>query len=268
MAIPSPYPERSVERSNGEGLTRSTPSGPRKFRCLVVDDEAAVCETIADVLTPAMLVETARDGATAIEAVVRHPPDVILLDLRLPDMSGLRVLAAIRGLRVDLPVVVLTGHSSEAAAIAAANLAVAGYLLKPFGVAELRQAVTSALALRFGLREGLRTDPSALHAEIALLDADPSPSGSLAGLSAALGVPRWRLRALGARGRDRGHQRARLARRIDQAKVLLRETREPIKAIAAHLGFHDSAHFCRAFRRWVGQTPRTYRRRARAPASF
>jgi AraC-like DNA-binding protein len=56
-----------------------------------------------------------------------------------------------------------------------------------------------------------------------------------------------------------------MERRITEAKALLRETREPIKAIAANLGFHDAAHFSRRFRAWVGQTPLDYRRRSQPP---
>ena len=74
-----------------------------------------------------------------------------------------------------------------------------------------------------------------------------------------------RLGALGPRGWSRLGRRPLIERRVDEAEALLRETREPIKAIAFHLGFHDSAHFCRQFRRSLGHTPLAYRRRVTPP---
>ena len=85
---------------------------------------------------------------------------------------------------LDVPVIVLTGQSSEATAIAAANLAVAGYLVKPFAVAELRRSVADAVAVRLGrAATGTPEVPplraSTIQGEITLLAADPAASASL-----------------------------------------------------------------------------------------
>jgi YesN/AraC family two-component response regulator len=247
-------------------LAREAAFVARRLRCLVVDDHPGVVQAIVAILTPALRVEVAGDGATAIAAIGRDPPDVLLLDLKLPDMSGLRVLEAVRPLHLALPVVILTGHSSEPAAIAAANLAVSGYLLKPFSVADLKRAVSLALVMRLGrvLRpspERAALEAATAHAEVALLHADPTRPGSFARLARALGVSRARLRALVPREGGRAARPDRIVRRLAQAQVLLRETRDPLKAIAARLGFHDAAHFSRQFRQRLGQTPRAYRRR-------
>jgi DNA-binding NtrC family response regulator len=148
----------------------------------VVDDHLAVVQAVEAALAPALTVEAAGDGVTAIAAVSCRPPDVVLLDLKLPDMSGLRVLEAMRAVQVDLPVVVLTGHSSEAAAIAAANLSVSGYLVKPFGLADLRRQISSALVVRLARRTLLEPqgrgalETAILRAELALLRSGPVPA--------------------------------------------------------------------------------------------
>jgi YesN/AraC family two-component response regulator len=237
----------------------------------VVDDHLAVVQAVEAALAPALTVEAAGDGVTAIAAVSCRPPDVVLLDLKLPDMSGLRVLEAMRAVQVDLPVVVLTGHSSEAAALAAANLSVSGYLVKPFGLADLRRQISSALVVRLARRTLLEPqgrgalETAILRAELALLRSGPVPAACAARLASAVGISRRQLRSLRARGGSRLGRQALMERRITEAKALLRETREPIKAIAANLGFHDAAHFSRRFRAWVGQTPLDYRRRSQPP---
>lgn len=276
MPTPGPDPDRSSGTLHGDAVSGPSPgpvfrSVPRRFRCLIVDDHVAVVQAVEAALAPALTVVAAGDGATAIDVVSRHPLDVVLLDLKLPDMSGLRVLEAMRAVRVDLPVVVLTGHSSESAAIAAANLAVSGYLIKPFDVADLRRQITTALAFRLARRALLEPqergalETAMLRVELALLHSGPGPAAWVARLAGAFGVSRRRLRSLRSRGGSRVGRRALMERRIGEAKALLRETREPIKAIAADLGFHDAAHFCRQFRAWVGQTPLDYRRRPRPP---
>ena len=83
MATPSPHPERSPDPPTAAG----PPSGFRKFRCLVVDDDAVVCDTILDILTPMLHVETARDGTTIECAVTPLIPillRIILVATSLP----------------------------------------------------------------------------------------------------------------------------------------------------------------------------------------
>ena len=91
------------------------------------------------------LVETAADGRTALERLRTSPHELLIVDLRLPDLDGLSLIRQARRTQKDLSVVIITGFPSESAAIAAINLGVNGYLTKPFGPQEVVAVATRAL---------------------------------------------------------------------------------------------------------------------------
>ena len=94
-----------------------------------------------------MVCPDAHDGVEAVELAREHRPDVILLDLRLPRLSGVDAARLIRGER-DVPIVALTGYRGFAEQALAAGAS--SYVLKPFGEQELVDAVNAALAAHAG----------------------------------------------------------------------------------------------------------------------
>jgi excisionase family DNA binding protein len=111
-------------------------------RILVVDDEQAVRDLLVKALTEeAWEVDAAPDGPTAIECMRSTQYDLLITDLRMPGMDGLSVIREARRKSLDMPVIVVTGNSTEASAIEAINLGVTGYLTKPF---RMRRAVEIA----------------------------------------------------------------------------------------------------------------------------
>ena len=117
-------------------LARGT-SGRRRSagpaRVLVVDDEDSVRRVIATALIEAHYeVDVASDGAAAIELLRTREYDLLMTDLSMPRVGGLGVIReARRRLGLELPIVIITGKSTEASAIEAINLGVSGYLIKP-----------------------------------------------------------------------------------------------------------------------------------------
>jgi excisionase family DNA binding protein len=102
-------------------------------RILVVDDEVSVCELVARELSRYDFdVEMAHDGRSAVERVREGHYDLLITDLRMPGMDGLSVIREIRRATAELPILIITGYSTEASAIEALNLGVSGYLTKPF----------------------------------------------------------------------------------------------------------------------------------------
>ena len=117
-----------------------------RARVLVVDDE----ESIRDLLTKTLAlaeydVETAADGSAALELLRASEYDLLIADLRMPGMDGLTLIRQVRRVRAELPIIIITGFSSESSAIEAVNLRVASYLLKPFGVPDVLAAARKAL---------------------------------------------------------------------------------------------------------------------------
>jgi excisionase family DNA binding protein len=94
---------------------------------------------------PRVLVDLAPDGRTALERLRITPYDLLITDLRMPGVDGLTVIREARRLRTDIPVIIVTGYSSEASAIEAVNLGVSGYLTKPFRVPRVLAAAAKAL---------------------------------------------------------------------------------------------------------------------------
>jgi two-component system KDP operon response regulator KdpE len=124
---------------------------------LVVDDEPAILRAVQTNLgRHDFQVETASSGHDALEALARVHPDLILLDLGLPDMDGLDVIRTIRQ-RMSTPIVVLSARDAERDKVAALDLGADDYLTKPFGVNELLARVRVALRHAAGPATG--TEP-------------------------------------------------------------------------------------------------------------
>jgi excisionase family DNA binding protein len=141
------------QRPRGGGTTRvasATParpaSGTTRPRVLVVDDEASIRDLLAKTLALAEYdVDVAADGRSALERMRLYPYDLLIADLRMPGMDGLTVIREAKRYKADLPVLIITGYSTESSAIEAVNLGVAGYLTKPFRVPQVLAAAAKAL---------------------------------------------------------------------------------------------------------------------------
>jgi excisionase family DNA binding protein len=115
-------------------------------RILVVDDEESIRDLLSKTLALADYeVDLAPDGRTALDRLRLVQYDLLITDLRMPGVDGLTVIREARRLKTDLPVIIITGYSSEASAIEAINLGVQGYLTKPFRVPRVLNAAAKAL---------------------------------------------------------------------------------------------------------------------------
>ena len=115
-------------------------------RILVVDDEASIRDLLAKTLALAEYdVDVSPDGRTALERMRMYPYDLLIADLKMPGMDGLTVIREAKRYKADLPVIIITGFSTESSAIEAVNLGVAGYLTKPFRVPQVLAAAARAL---------------------------------------------------------------------------------------------------------------------------
>jgi excisionase family DNA binding protein len=115
-------------------------------RVLVVDDEATIRDLLAKTLALAEYdVDLAPDGRAALERLRLIPYDLLITDLKMPGIDGLGVIREARRLKADIPVIIITGFSTEASAIDAVNLGVSGYLTKPFRVPRVLAAAAKAL---------------------------------------------------------------------------------------------------------------------------
>ncbi|WP_309232103.1 response regulator transcription factor [Micromonospora tarensis] len=115
-------------------------------RVLVVDDDQTVSDVIRRYLeNDGFQVSLAGDGATALAAVRREAPDLVVLDLMLPRISGLEVCRALRARPDGVPIVMLTARGDESDRILGLQLGADDYLTKPFSPRELVLRVRSVL---------------------------------------------------------------------------------------------------------------------------
>src|SRR5262245_45835531 len=148
--LDSQHPRGSA-RSTALELVGPSPASRRhaQRRILVVDDESSVRDLLSKTLALAEYeVDTANDGRTALERLRLYPYDLLIADLKMPGIDGLSVIREAKRLNADIPVIIVTGYSTETAAIEAVNLGVSGYLTKPFRVPQVLTAAAKAIGDR------------------------------------------------------------------------------------------------------------------------
>jgi excisionase family DNA binding protein len=138
--------QRPRQARGAPGPSRQAATANVRPRILVVDDEAAIRDLLSKTLALAEYeVDLAPDGRAAIERLRLIPYDLLITDLKMPGVDGLTVVREARRLKPDIPVVIITGFSTEASAIDAVNLGVSGYLTKPFRVPRVLAVAAKAL---------------------------------------------------------------------------------------------------------------------------
>jgi len=114
----------------------------KPLRVLVIDDESVICDACHLVLgEKGYTVDSCMTGKTGLLAIERGTYDVILLDMKLPDVDGMAILKTVREKTAAPCVVVMTGYSTMSNAVEAMKLGAADYLAKPFTDDELISAI-------------------------------------------------------------------------------------------------------------------------------
>ena len=112
---------------------------------LVVDDERAIRQALSINLRARDYEVTAvADGAAALSAAASHPPDVVVLDLGLPDMDGNEVIEGLRGW-TGAPIIVLSARTAQGDKVVSLDVGADDYITKPFGMDELLARLRAAL---------------------------------------------------------------------------------------------------------------------------
>ncbi len=117
----------------------------KKMKVLVVDNEVEFASTLAERLRLRKIeAESVYSGEEGLAAFHRFRPDVMILDLRMPDMSGLDVLSQVKAIDPSIEVILLTGHGSFDAGITGMELGAFDYIVKPIDLVLLYEKITEA----------------------------------------------------------------------------------------------------------------------------
>lgn len=247
------------------------------YRVLLVDDE----RIILDGLTRAVpwqdmgcaVAGTASNGQEGLRLVRELKPDILLTDIRMPNMDGLSMIAALRSEFPRLQIAVLTAFRDFEYAQTALNLGVCRYLLKPSKLDELYEAIRTMTA---------RLDALPPPAQDAEPEDDPAAAGSGAGnfivrqaldymrahcdghlslsdVADHVYVSQWHLSKLINRHAGQSFFDLLSRMRVDRAKALLENLSLRVHEVAEQSGFSDVAHFSKSFKRLTGMTPGEYR---------
>jgi two-component system response regulator AtoC len=136
---------------------------PEKKQVLVADDEANLRRVLAANLTrDGYDVHTAENGLAALEVLREHHIDLVITDLKMPQLDGMALLREVQAMDLQLPVIMLTAHGTVDNAVEALKLGAIDYLTKPFDQTEIRNVVRKALRTRDLAQADAPIEPAAL----------------------------------------------------------------------------------------------------------
>lgn len=127
-------------------------------RILIIEDDPALLRGLKDNFTAVGYdVRTANDGQRGLDALLADPPDLLLLDLMLPRMTGYDICRAARHRGLSLPIIMLTAKGQEEDIVRGLELGADDYVTKPFGIRELLARVKAFLRRKSGATAEIRT---------------------------------------------------------------------------------------------------------------
>ncbi|MEW6571073.1 MAG: HD domain-containing phosphohydrolase [Nitrospirota bacterium] len=128
-----------------------------KEKILVIDDEEIILQLSEDILTrSSYTVKTALDGSEGLRLLEKEKFDLIITDIKMPNIGGLDFIRQVRNGNKEIPIIILTGHGTLDIAINSLRLGAQGFILKPFTPMELRTAVAEAMEKTRLLNENIR----------------------------------------------------------------------------------------------------------------
>ena len=127
----------------------------QKANILVVDDEKSMRDSMHMLLRDSYNVHLAKSGKEAIEIARTHPLDLVLLDIRLPEIDGIEILKIIKGIDESIEIIMVTAVITVGKAVEAIRMGAYDYITKPFDIASLQEQVAKVLEKRTLQRENL-----------------------------------------------------------------------------------------------------------------
>ena len=242
------------------------------FKVLVVEDEEMIRTGIVLAVDWASLdctvVAQASNGLEGLEAARQYAPDLIITDLKMPQMDGLEMVRRLREEGCAASVIILTAYDTFSFAQSALRLGAVDYLLKPFHDGDLEKAVARLHPVHspsqlLGL-DDMRRGATSRYV-LATMDYIgknfAQPDISVGTAAASLGISEGHLSHLFKK--ETGHTvLGYLTRcRISRAMELLKDCRFRVYEVAEQVGYRDIAYFSNTFKRLTGMTPSEYQLR-------
>ena len=239
------------------------------YRVVLIDDERLIVEGLKKVVKWAdyrcEVVATASDAVSGAAAIRQFQPHILFTDIRMPGDDGLTMLAGLKSEYPDMQVIVLTGYRDFQYAQEAIRLGVTRFLLKPSKMADINEALR-AVTERLDKAVPAESDEQREHSgsflvrqATAYIESHYAEKLTLQDVADACFVSQRHLSKLLNKHTDGNFYDVLNAVRIDVAKRLLRDPSLKIGEIGEKVGYADTAHFARVFKKLTGMSANEYR---------
>lgn len=244
------------------------------YKVVLVDDEHLILEGLRRVVPwekmGCCVTGTASDGMSGMQIIRETAPDIVFTDIRMPNMDGLTMLAALKSEYPHMQVTVLTAYRDFAYAQQAIRLGVCRYLCKPSKMDELTEAVQAMTALLDAMppaQEPSTEEPAEngeagsfiVRSALDYMRNHCTEHISLSDVAEGVYVSQWHLSKLINKHTNQSFFDLLGSMRIEKAKQLLQDPAMRIHEVAEQVGYSDVAHFSKSFKKLTGKTPGEYR---------
>lgn len=241
------------------------------YRVVLIDDEAIIVDGLRRVVDWARydceVVGDAQDAASGRECIRRLKPDIVLTDIKMPGEDGLCMLAGLKAEFPNMQVAVLTGYRDFDYAREAIRLGVARFLLKPSRMDELEEAI-AYMTSELGRREpeqdnGEENSGSAgsflVRKAQSYIEENCEQHLTLQEVADHCFISQWYLSKLLKTQLKKGFYELLNELRVEKAKKLLENPALSVSEIAERVGYSDTPHFSRVFKKLTGKSPGEWR---------
>lgn len=240
------------------------------YRVLLVDDERIIVEGLRRVIHWAdydcQVVGTASDAEEGTRLIRELRPQILFTDIRMPGRDGLSMVAALRSEYPDMQVAILTGYRDFAYAQEAIRLGVTRFLLKPSKMEEIKEALTAMVErldknpMREDEEEQSRNASSFIvNQALGFMEKHYAEKLTLQAVADCCYVSQWHLSKLLNKYAEKSFYDILNAIRVRKAKELLADPKLKIGEIGEMVGYADTAHFARTFKKLEGMSANEYR---------
>lgn len=244
------------------------------YKVMLIDDEPIIVEGLSRSLDwgkwNCKVVATAHNGIEGKATIEKEKPNILFLDICMPEMNGLQMIAAIKSEYADMEVCILTGFRDFEYAQQAIRLGVTRFLLKPSNMNELEEAVT--VMCENLKKKNITGDEEVVEEEhesasssfivknaLTYIEENYTQKLTLCDVAEKAYVSQWHLSKLLNRHTGKSFSDILNHTRIEHAKKLLENPSLRIGDISEEVGFLDLAHFSRVFKKQEGMSANEYR---------
>ncbi len=238
------------------------------YKVLLVDDEPWILRGLRGFFVSMgdaySVIGEAENGRDALALAQREKPDIVITDIRMPDMDGLAFVAALRENHLRARVIMLSGYAEFEYARQALRLGVDNYLLKPLDRRELRETLQKIAAemereAAQGTEWEEKEDCSEISRIMADIDCNFTKDFSLNDLAEKYAVSISNLSGIIKRETGKTFTEHVSERRVRKAEELLKNEKYSVAEVGKMVGYNDYYYFTKWFKKLTGVTPSKYR---------